>query len=258
MVGTLPNLLIVGFPKCGTHALLHNLGRHPDIHTHPDEVGFFGRQKLTLEEYAALFRPDCRFNGEKSAVYVYREEAIRQIKEMVPEARLVVCLRHPVQWAHSFYNFRVWEFRRGFPPGFDPARYPFEKMVLRELDVSWFQIRRGCFVDFIRANVLSYFERAAVQFVVQERMANDLSTEMNALFDALGLAPFETEWEWTERHHGDDLGYPTIRYDSRRYRKALRKLVDLYEPSVDALFELLGHEIQEWGPITAHYRELAR
>lgn len=257
MHGTLPNLLILGFPKCGTHALLHNLGRHPDVHTHPEEVGFFGRER-SLEEYMRLFRPDRRFNGEKSAIYVYRDEALREMRARVPDARLFVCLRHPVQWAHSFYNFRVWEFQSGFPPGFDPARYPFEKMVLDELDVSWFHIRRGCFVDYIRGHVLRHFGPESLEFVVQERMAADLAAGMNDVFACLGLAPCDSEWERTRRHHGDDLGYPTIRTGTQAYRKALRKLLALYEPAIDSLYELLGEEIPEWGPITAHYRARAR
>ena len=40
-MGPLPNVLIVGFPRCGTSALLHNLGKHPEVHAHPHEVGFF-------------------------------------------------------------------------------------------------------------------------------------------------------------------------------------------------------------------------
>lgn len=258
MDGTLPNLLILGFPKCGTHALLHNLGRHPDVYTHPEEVGFFGRNRPSLDEYTSLFRPDRRFNGEKSATYIYREEALREMSERVPDARLIVCLRHPMQWAHSFYNFRVWEFQNGFPPGFDPARYPFEKMVLGGLDVSWFQIRRGCFADYIRGNVLRHFGRESLQFVVQERMAEDLAGSMSDVFARLGLAPCAGEWERTRRHHGDDLGYPNIHTGTRAYRKALRKLLALYEPAIDALFGLLGDEIPEWKPITAHYKELAR
>jgi hypothetical protein len=258
VTGVLPNLLIVGFPKCGTQALLHNLSLHPDVHTHPHEVGFFGREGLDLDAYRALFRPDRRINGEKSPVYAYREEAIRHMKQLVPEARLVVCVRHPVQWAHSFYNFRVFEYQNGFAPGFDPATHRFADMVLREREASWFHVRRGCFAEQVTRNVLPCFDRDAIAFVVQERMLASPSREMNRLFAWLGLAPFEGAWRRTRRHHDAAQRYATIPYRSWRYRRALRKLLALYEPTFEPLFELLGEEVDEWAPITARYRRWAR
>jgi len=60
--------VIVGFPKCGTHALLLNLGEHPDVFAYPQEVSFFGRDRLTLDEYRRLFDSDRALAGEKTAV----------------------------------------------------------------------------------------------------------------------------------------------------------------------------------------------
>ena len=64
--GRLPNLFIVGAPKCGTTAMHHYLGQHPDVYMSPvKEPCFFGSD-LTIvnvrghlrdrDAYLALFR----------------------------------------------------------------------------------------------------------------------------------------------------------------------------------------------------------
>jgi len=272
----LPNLIILGFPKCGTRALLHNLARHPDVYTHPHECRFFGTQK-SLAEYSALFRPGYRYNGEKSPQYVLAEHAMRHMAELVPDAKLFICIRHPVQFFHSLYKFRAWQFERGFSPVLDPAEHSFESIVLDEITLQSVDIRYGCFLSHIQENVLKYFDRDQIHFVVQERMFRDTVGEMNAVFRFLGLSPppvdgvldldpaaladaeadaekFDDAYE-RFRTSRDDLRYSRIDYSTDAYRQAIAKLFDLYEPHNRALSAFLGDPLLEWDEITAVYEE---
>ncbi len=124
----LPNFLVIGAPRCGTTTLHYCLGQHPEIFVSPNkETNFFlfdgdgvppdslgeidlimaeNRSARTLEEYAALFAAATdahRAIGESSPVYLRFPEVAARIKARLPDARLVVILRQPVDQALSFY-----------------------------------------------------------------------------------------------------------------------------------------------------------
>jgi len=254
--GALPNVLILGFPKCGTHALLHNLGTHPDIHFSPDEFDYFGNPRKSLEEYTSLFRADSLFNLEKSPYYVLNEQAVRHIAEMRRDAKLIVCLRHPVQFAHSFYNFRVLEHEAGYQPAFDPIRFSFENIVLEDLDVTGFNIEQGCYFKHIETNLLPHFSRQQVYFVIQERMHSKMQSEMKNVFEYLDLDSQNLSFGEKLRQHDAGFRYPRIAYDTDRYRVALEKLISLYAPWNEKLYDFLGTDIPEWKPFDDMYRSL--
>ncbi|MFC1665201.1 sulfotransferase [Pseudomonadota bacterium] len=252
----LPNLLILGFPKCGTHALLHNLAHHPHIHTHPNELSFFGNKNKSLEEYMALFQSDKKYNGEKTPYYVLRKDAMQQISELIPNAKLFICIRHPIQTVHSFYNFRIFEYKNGFPHGFNPEEYSFEDIVLDDLDAKQFNIYQCCYIDHIRKNVLRYFPIEQIYFVIQERMMNFMTREMNKIYNHLNLPPYETNFEIKIKLHNDQFQYGSIDYSSPRYHRALEKLSALYKPYNKELFDFLGTDIVEWEFFDKMYNKL--
>jgi len=109
-----PNFFIVGAPKCGTTALSEYLRGHPNVFfSQPKEPHFFAtdfpnhRATATLEEYLALFhevRPNHLRVGEGSVWYLYSREAVRNIYEYNPEAKLIVMLRNPVDLVHSLHS----------------------------------------------------------------------------------------------------------------------------------------------------------
>jgi len=254
----LPNFLIVGFPKCGTHALLRNLGRHPDVFTHPHEARFFGKPGRSLDEYRALFDTDKRLRGEQSPIYVAEPAAMQAIAETLPYAKLIVCIRHPIQMLHSFWNFRVWEFESGYPAGIDPAEWPFARIVLEDRMVSGLGIRRGRYADDLEGNLLSRFDRRNVCIVIQERMWASMRSEMNRVFTFLGVEPWDAAWDViNSQNHGRDC-YARIDYESADYRRALARLVAEYREPNRALFELLGDDVSEWRRYDALYDRLAR
>src|SRR5205085_5344674 len=89
----LPNLFIVGAPKCGTTAWAEYLDSHPDIFfpKYKDQC-FFAldlpnfRLTRTEADYAALFAEsgDARVVGEASAMYLLSETAAAAIRKHDP------------------------------------------------------------------------------------------------------------------------------------------------------------------------------
>ena len=121
---TLPNFLIIGSAKGGTSSLHYYLRQHPQIFM-PDlkEPRFFALEGeilnfqnpdsainynsiTTLREYENLFANVTNELGigEASPLYLYSEKAARRIKHYVPDAKLMVILRNPVDRAFSCYT----------------------------------------------------------------------------------------------------------------------------------------------------------
>ena len=118
----LPDFLVIGAPKAGTTALHAALACHPALYMSPiKEPKFFlsdgpppahggPGDVLTYREhvwqrsrYEALFdtAPPGTLRGESTPLYLYDRTAMRRIRALVPDARLIVVLRDPVERAHS-------------------------------------------------------------------------------------------------------------------------------------------------------------
>lgn len=105
-----PAFFIIGAPKCGTTALASYLSEHPRIFmTVPKEPLFFCtdmpgvRVVRTWRQYYGLFKSadPHALCGEASVLYMYSSEAIGQIKEAFPHAKLLVMLRRPDEMVYS-------------------------------------------------------------------------------------------------------------------------------------------------------------
>jgi hypothetical protein len=118
----LPDFFIAGVPKAGTTALHSALARHPGLFMSPvKEPKFFltdgpppaeggpGDVKTYREhvwrraDYEALFAaaPAGAVAGESTPFYLFSTDAQRRIRELIPDARLIIALRDPVERAHS-------------------------------------------------------------------------------------------------------------------------------------------------------------
>jgi hypothetical protein len=109
----LPDFLVLGAQKAGTTALYEYLRRHPQI-TGPSwkEVSFFDRHWARGESwyrgnFPNVARTRGKHVGEASPSYVFHPLAPRRVQEVVPEARLIVLVRNPVDRALSQYNHEV-------------------------------------------------------------------------------------------------------------------------------------------------------
>jgi hypothetical protein len=102
----LPNFLIAGAAKCGTTSLSAWLGSHPDVFLPAEkELHFFEREEVWkngIEWYEARFAQAAAV-GEATPAYMFHPHAVERIARTLPRVRAVVCLRDPVDRAHSHY-----------------------------------------------------------------------------------------------------------------------------------------------------------
>jgi hypothetical protein len=118
-----PDALIIGAPKAGTSALHAALARHPQVYASvvkepkhymctdappPAYVGpgdAHSQQEWVwrADDYAALFEPAPAGSVrlESTPFYLYLRSARRRIAEELPDAKLVVIVRDPVDRAYS-------------------------------------------------------------------------------------------------------------------------------------------------------------
>lgn len=119
-----PRFLILGFPKCGTTALASALAQHPDIvMSDPKETHFFDvHYERGWNWYLrTAFRGAAEGSalGEATPSYVFVPWALERIRRDLPDARLIVMLRNPIDriWSH-WWMLRA----RGLEPlGFEEA-----------------------------------------------------------------------------------------------------------------------------------------
>jgi hypothetical protein len=118
----LPDFFIAGAPKAGTTALHAALARHPDLYLSavkepkffltdgpPPAQGGPGDTKTYREHvwrkpaYEALFAaaPPGAIKGESTPFYLYNLAAQQRINKLIPQARMIIVLRDPVERAHS-------------------------------------------------------------------------------------------------------------------------------------------------------------
>jgi len=115
-----PNFYLAGVPKAGTTALYTYLLEHPNIFL-PVPVGGSMKQKepmyfatdlqdeqdytdkdAYLELYAAAGDQHLAV-GDASILYLYSKVALQRIRETVPDARIVVVLRNPIEAVVSYH-----------------------------------------------------------------------------------------------------------------------------------------------------------
>ena len=122
--GRLPDFLLIGAAKAGTTALFAALARHPYVYASPtkeprflayvDAVPSFkgpggAKYASTIVVDAASYRslfagcPENARAGEASTDYLGSESAPDVARRLVPQARIIAVLRHPVERAYSHF-----------------------------------------------------------------------------------------------------------------------------------------------------------
>jgi sulfotransferase family protein len=108
-----PNLFVVGAGKAGTTSLWRYLGAHPEIFMSSlKEPCFFAGSSFprltpvvdSRDAYLRLFEGSREaVRGEASPTYLMGERAPVAIREVSPEAKIVISLREPVARTHALY-----------------------------------------------------------------------------------------------------------------------------------------------------------
>jgi hypothetical protein len=253
--GALPDFIIVGAPKCGTTSLYYLLTEHPYVEpAAAKELHFFSSHfDLGLEWYRRCFpRPRYKagrrtITGEATPSYLFDPYAPERVANTVPEARLIVMLRNPVDRAYSLYQMAMrkgWDTTTTFEEaiGAKQAVGPLTKADAAPEqgshavvdDNSWY-LSGGVYVDqLVRWSSLFSDERILV--LKSENFWVRPQDTLELVLEFLDLPEWEPEVNVLnkKRHAG---GYKEEMHPATR-----RRLEEYFEPHNRRLYALLGED----------------
>lgn len=116
----LPDFIIIGAMKSGTTSLYYNISQHSNIYEAAyDEIGFFDDNfDLGLLWYKSMFpsifkKKISKFKnkefltGEDTPFYFWKENAVNRIQKILPNVKLILILRNPIDRAYSNYTDKI-------------------------------------------------------------------------------------------------------------------------------------------------------
>jgi hypothetical protein len=198
-----PDFYVVGAPKCGTTSLYHYLRQHPQIFL-PDEKEphYFGadliwRKRLVpRENYSDYYRnvPDECVAGDMSVFYLMSHKAAREIREVRPDAKIIVMLRDPMKVVRSLHRMTLKtgaetiidlgkaiaaeDGRRRNGSGIDPSNPGLEQAI--------YYSEVGRYVEQIERYIVE-FGFDSVHVILFEDFATQTLTEVAGVFEFLGV-----------------------------------------------------------------------
>ena len=232
----LPNVVVIGAMKSGTTALHGYLAAHPRVSMAAiKEVNFFvgeedprvGRWHLGTEWYASLFDADAPVRGESSPAYTSPDhpDVAARMAGVVPAARLVYLVRHPVDRAVSQYLHH----RRD-----GAEQRPVEQALL---DPQSQYVARSRFHERLQL-FLRHFAREQLLVVVQERLLTDPAGQLRRVYGHVGADPQLSGAGLSRRHHQR----ATHQIPAELRAAVAERVTD----DVAKLRTLMNDELEEW------------
>jgi hypothetical protein len=200
---TLPNFIVIGAAKAGTTAMYHYLAEHPQVFMSPvKETNFFAYgldpsglpvcggpdpQRFpvrTQAEYEQLFSEagNAVAIGEASPLYLECPPAASRIRELLPGARILCSIRHPVDRAYSDYQMHLRRQGRRL----DPARDLKPGAAWASPRSHWMQI--GHYHEQL-SRFFDRFPRQQIHVSLFDDLRRDPSGIMAEIYRFLGVDP---------------------------------------------------------------------
>lgn len=268
-----PSFVIIGAVKAATTWSLEQLQVNPDLYIPDPEPHFFSSEYHRGEQhYRTYFEPwadSGRLLGEKSADYLAFPEAPQRLAAMLPNARLIVQFRNPIERAYSDYKML---FRRGTVRGLPEdylhslqnnpqPRFLNDGLYAMHLQ-RWFEYFppeqiHAVLYDDIKLNPRLVVEQMSSHIGVTpifdseqaKKKANNGSERFLPLPVRKVLAPLKNTVvplrgkPWFEATRGllsREVAYPEMSYDTKS------RLRDFYAADVEILAAMLERDLSHW------------
>lgn len=198
-----PNFIIVGAQKAGTSSLFTYICQHPAVAAPMrKEIHYFDlNAERPYSWYKAHF-PVLRagkITGEASPYYLFHPLAPERIAARLPNVKIIIMLRHPVDRAISHY----WhEFRHGYESLSPHDAFEIEKDRLGPATTAtkrgeyaaahqhYSYAARSCYAEQV-ASYLKWFPRVNVKLVNMDDLMRDPGKVVDDTISFLGLPPAE-------------------------------------------------------------------
>lgn len=242
-----PDYLIVGAQKAGTTTMFNMLSRHPAV-ANPlnKEMHYFDRRDIRSSwEYRRHFPISSqKITGEATPSYLFYPGVAEQVRQELPDTKIVVVLRNPVDRAYSHYCMR--QTRGKELLSFEDAIDAEQERLSEALESFQHQpdahgaellahsyVARGLYATQL-TDWYRQFPTERVFVMCYERFINDLDKEFGSLCHFLGIA----REIGVEQIHLNSGRYPPMQEGTRRqlseyFREPNRKLYNLIGDDFD-------------------------
>jgi hypothetical protein len=250
----LPDFIIIGAQRCGTTSLYSYLTQHPCITAaYKKEIHFFdfnfqrGRcwyrahfPSLLSKYYYTKIRKQKFITGEASPYYIFYPHAPKRILSALPQIKLIILLRNPVDRAYSHYNHEIklgvetLSFAEAIRK--EKERLNGEKKkVLKDESCYSFNLQhysylsRGIYIDQLKI-WFNFFTKEQILILKSEDFYNDTQGILKQIFKFLNLP----SWEIKNIKKHNHINYRKINFSDREY------LLKYFKPHNKKLYDFLG------------------
>ncbi|MEO9965623.1 MAG: sulfotransferase [Reichenbachiella sp.] len=230
-----PNFLIIGAAKAGTTAMYNYLIQHPNIFmpkvkepkffcfrdleckwTGPGDRKAYKNYITKIEDYEKLFHEvkDETAIGEATPWYLYSSYAADGIKSNIPNAKLIIILRNPVERAFSHYK-HLKSLGRETSKNFIDALNAESKRKELGWGWTWLYKERGKYFEQVKY-YLDRFDRDKIKIFFYEDFIEDNQSVINEVCDFVGVSPLVITME--KKNQRTIPKFPTVHSFLKRTR----------------------------------------
>ena len=197
-----PDFLIVGAAKSGTTSLWQYLGQHPQIYMTQDiqskELGYYCYHYGVKEKtkYLEFFKDanSSQLIGESCHAYLSSPESAELIFQDIPETKIIIILRNPIDRAYSLYNWMSangYENAKNFETALnmEESRIFIPNFIQRNPQgfyMNYYYFRSGLYYEQVE-RYLKLFGKERCKIFIFEELNLDWKKGMNEIFSFLGV-----------------------------------------------------------------------
>jgi hypothetical protein len=174
---TKPNFLVVGSQRCGTTWLDAALREHPEVYLPTNKQSYFfdRNYQIGIESYLQIFqnvnRRSHKAIGEVATGYCLID-AIPNMHKELPDIKLIMIMRNPIERAYS--NFLIRQHEEGWSD--------FKSAIDNSPDL----IERGLYWTQIN-ELLKYYKKENILFLLYDDLSKSNQNTIQNVFKFLGV-----------------------------------------------------------------------
>ena len=252
----LPDFIIIGSMKCGTTSLYYDICEHPCASAAArDEIGFFDSNfHLGLNWYRSMFptkgqiedikhKEGVAITGEDTPFYFWNPIAAKRIQKLLPNTKLIIILRNPIERAYSEYQDLASN-KSNFPS--------FETVIENEMNSQRnntdiiteenFEVfnqknsylLKGIYVDQLKIWT-SLFPKEQIFILSTENLNSDPISALGSVFQYLNLPDYKIK----NPQHQKQKKYSSMKTETRN------ELIEFFKPHNERLFKMINKKF-DW------------
>ena len=238
------HIFIIGAQRCGTTFITDYLSMHSSIQVIKPlkpEPKFFSDKKnhqFNKDTYFNKFfikNPNTNFFIEKSTNYIENVKALKHIKKLFPNGKILIFLRNPIYRAYSNYNLSYDSGieSKSFTDAInsDPAKRHYKSISSNPFNYY----ERGLYINYIK-EVDKIFDKKNIKIFILEEL---ISSNFIELLNYFNLPPLNIDYYKKSKKNSS---HNPLHIKDRE----INLLKDLYSPSVMSLEKYLNRKISAW------------